>query len=185
MKKIIFLDRDGTINVDTGYTHKISDFKFEKNAVNGLKRLQEEGFEFIITTNQSGIARNFFDEQAFWKFNDYVVSKLRSNGIHILKTYFSPYHPEKGVGKYKKNSSCRKPGFGMLKEAAKEFDMDKKNSWVIGDKWADVKAGADFGARTILVQTGKAGTSDFHYKVDTDYIAEDLLDAAKFIAQYE
>jgi len=180
MKKIIFLDRDGVINVDTGYTHKISDFQFEKNAAEGLKLLRDQGFEFIIATGQSGIGRGYYDEEDFWNFNNHVVSELKKNGISILKTYFSPYHPEKGIGKYKKTTRCRKPDPGMLEEAAKNFEIDNENSWMIGDKWADVKCGKNFGIRSILVKTGKGGSDEKH-KTDVAFIADDLLDAAKFI----
>jgi len=180
MIKAIFLDRDGTINVDTEYTHKIKDFEFEKNAVAGLKLLQADGFELVIATNQSGIAREYYAENDFWKFNDHVVSELKKNGVKILKTYFSPYHPEKGIGEYKKETNCRKPNSGMLEEAARDFEIDKGNSWIIGDKWADVKCGKNFKIKSILLLTGKAG-SDQKHKSNADHIAKDMLDAAKYI----
>ena len=181
MKKIIFLDRDGVINVDREYVHKIEDFEFEKNVIPGLKLLSQNGFEFIIITNQSGIARGYYTEDDFWKFNNHVASELKKNKIEILKTYFSPFHPE-GIGKYKKNSRCRKPEPGMLEQAERDFLIDKSKSWVVGDKWADVKCGKIFGLKSILVKTGKAG-EDKKHKTEVDHIAEDLLDAAKFIIQ--
>lgn len=183
MKKIIFLDRDGVINVDKDYVYKIEDFEFEKNAVEGLKLLRKNGYEFIIVTNQSGIAYGYYAEKDFRKFNNHVVSELNKDGIEILKTYFSPYHPEKGTGKYKKKTPCRKPGIGMLQQAKKDFEVDNKESWIIGDKWADVKTGKNFGIKSILVMTGKGGKSDPHHKTDVTYIAKDLLDAAKFIIE--
>jgi D,D-heptose 1,7-bisphosphate phosphatase len=187
MKKIVFLDRDGTINVDTGYIFEIEKFQFEKNAVEGLKKLQEQGYEFIIVTNQSGIARGKYTEEDFWKFNDYVISELEKRGIKILDTYFSPYHPEKAaVEKYKRDTACRKPGTGMLEEALKKYRIDRKNSWMIGDKWADVKCGIDFGIKSILVRTGKGGKGDEKHKPECyTYIAEDLLDSANFIVENE
>jgi len=181
MKKIIFLDRDGVINVDTGYIYKIKDFRFEKNAVAGLRLLKSDGYQFIIITNQSGIGCGYYTEEDFQKFNDHVVAELEKKGIEILKTYFSPYHPEKGIGKYKKKTSCRKPGTGMLKQAEKDFDIDNSKSWIIGDKWADVKAGKNFDIKRILVLTGKGGKSDPHHKTDVACVADDLLAAAKFI----
>lgn len=180
MKKIIFLDRDGVINVDTGYTHKVSDFQFENNAIEGLELLRDNGFEFIIITGQSGIGRGYYTERDFLKFNNHVVSKLEKHGIKVLKTYFSPYHPEKGIGKYRKATRCRKPGPGMLEEAEKDFEIDNKNSWMIGDKWADVKCGKNFGIKSILLKTGKGGSDEKH-KTDVDFVADDLLGAANFI----
>src|SRR4030042_7192699 len=105
MKKIVFLDRDGTINVDKSYVYKIEDFAFEKNVVPAMRLLGENGFEFIIVTNQSGIGRGYYSEDDYQKFNGHVIGELKKNKIRILKSYFSPYHPE-GVGKYKKDSRC-------------------------------------------------------------------------------
>ncbi len=181
MKEIIFLDRDGVINIDKGYVYKIEDFEFEKDAVAGLKLLAQNGFEFIIVTNQSGIGRGYYTEEDYHRFNNYVVAELKKNGIKILKSYFSPYHPE-GLGKYKKNSPCRKPGTGMIKQAAKNFKIDIKKSWMIGDKRADVKCGKNFGIKSILVRTGKGGADEKH-KTDVEFIADNLLDAAKYIIQ--
>jgi D-glycero-D-manno-heptose 1,7-bisphosphate phosphatase len=181
MIKVIFLDRDGTINVDTDFTHKIKDFAFEKNIVPALRLLQENGFEFIIVTNQSGIGRKKYTEEDFWKFNNHVVGELKKHGIEILKSYFSPYHPEKGIGKYKKDSHCRKPNPGMLEQAEKEFSIDNKSSWIIGDKWADVKTGKNFGIKSILVLTGHAGDDAEKHETDVEYVAKDSLDAAKYI----
>lgn len=182
-KKIIFLDRDGTISVDKGYNHKIEDFELEKNILPALQLLQKNGFEFIIVTNQSGIGRGIYSEKDFWKYNDHLESELKKHGIGILKTYFSPYHPEKGIGKYKKETRCRKPNPGMLEQAEQEFTIDNKNSWIIGDKWIDVKTGKNFGIRSILVLTGHAGDDADQHKTDVAYVAQDALDAAKFIIQ--
>lgn len=179
MKKIIFLDRDGTINVDYGYVYEIEKFAFEKNVIPALQLLRDNGFEFVITTNQSGIGRGYYTEDDYRKFNEHVVSELKKNGIEILKSYFSPYHPE-GVGKYRKTSPCRKPETGMLEQAEYNFRINNSKSWVVGDKWADVKCGKNFGLRSILVLRGKAGADEKH-KTEVNFIADDLLEAAKYI----
>jgi len=181
MKKIIFLDRDGVINVDKDYVYKIEDFEFEKNVIPAMHLLGDSGFEFIIVTNQSGIGRGYYTEEDYQKFNRHVVSELKRNGIDILKSYHSPFHPE-GIGDYKKASRCRKPEPGMLEQAEKDFDINNSKSWIIGDKWADVKCGKNFGIQAVLVLRGKAGSDEKH-KTDVDYVANDLLDAAKFIIQ--
>lgn len=183
MKKIIFLDRDGTINVDNGYVYKVEDFCFEKNIVPALKLLQKHGFEFIIVTNQSGIGRGIFTVKDFRRFNNHLIKQLKNHGVRILKTYFSPYHPEKGIAKYKKVTRCRKPDSGMLEQAEKEFEIDNTNSWIMGDRWIDVKCGENFGIKSILLLIGHAGQDEDH-KTEVDYIAADPLDAAKFIIKY-
>ncbi len=181
MKKIIFLDRDGIISVDKGYNWKIEDFELEKNIIPALQMLRDNGFEFIIVTNQSGIGRGLYTEEDFWKYNSCATEELKKNKVKILKTYFSPYHPEKGTGKYKKKTRCRKPEPGMLEQAEKDFSINNGKSWIIGDKWSDVKTGKNFGIKAILVLTGHAGDDAEKHKTEIEYIAKDPLDAAKFI----
>lgn len=184
MIKVVFLDRDGTINIDNGYTYKVEDFCFQKNIVPALKLLGNSGFKFIIVTNQSGVGRGIFKISDFRKFNNHLIAQLKSHGIEILKTYFSPFHPEKGIKKYKKVTRCRKPGCGMLEQAEKDFAIDNANSWIMGDRWADVKCGKNFGIKSVLLLVGHAGADEEH-KTDVDYIAADPLTAAKFILKYQ
>lgn len=182
--KAIFLDRDGTINVDVGYNYKISDFAFEKYAAQGLKILQKNNFSFFIVTNQSGIGRGYYTEKDYADFNNHVVKQLEKNGIQITKTFFCPFHPTAGIGKYKQDSPLRKPNCGMLEQAQKEFSIDKNQSWMIGDKWSDIKTGEKFGIKTILLKTGKGGCDNEH-KTQTTYVADNFIDAAKFIINYK
>ena len=182
--KAIFLDRDGTINVDIGYNYKISDFAFEKNALSGLKLLQKNGYSFFIVTNQSGIGRGYYTKKDFEKFNGHLVAQLQENGIEIVRTFFCPFHPIAGLGKYKRDSHFRKPNCGMLEQAQKEFPIDKNKSWMIGDKWSDVKTGKNFGIRTVLLKNGK-NASDVEHQTETEYITNDLAGAARFIINHK
>ena len=120
MKKVIFLDRDGTINVEKSYLHKWEDFEFEKNAIEGLKELKDLGYEFIVVTNQSGIGRGYYTEEDLINLNNEMTKKLKEFGINILECFYCPHHPEKGIGKYKVDCSCRKPKPGMLLEGIKK-----------------------------------------------------------------
>lgn len=178
--KAVFLDRDGTINVDSGYVHRISDFGFERNVVAGLKALRDAGYVLFIVTNQSGIARGLYSESDFERFNEYLVSELNREGIAITKTYACPYHPDAAVEKYRVDSPLRKPGTGMFELAASEYPIDRERSYTIGDKSSDIEAGKRFSLRTVLVRTGKAG-NDSMGSVEADYVADDLLEAARFI----
>ena len=178
--KTIFLDRDGTINVDTGYTHDVSDFAFETNVIPGLELLRDAGFVFFIVTNQSGIAKGYYAEEDFYRFNNHAESRLALHGIDIRKTYFCPDHPTEGIGRYRQDSPLRKPRPGMLEQAANEFPINKETSWMIGDKWADVAAGHAFGIRSVLLRSGKGG-SDLNHRTAVEYVAQDLLDAAHLI----
>jgi len=180
MNKAIFLDRDGTINVDKEYIYKVEDFEFEEGAVKGLKILQSLGYQLIIITGQSGIGRGYYSEEDYHKFMDHMHLQLARHNLLIDGEYFCSHHPEKGIGKYKIDCNCRKPKTGMLEQAVKDFDIDLKESWVIGDKTDDIEMGRIASCKTILVKTGKAG-KDGNYKVSPDYIVNNLEESAKII----
>lgn len=154
MKKVIFLDRDGTINVEKDYLHKIEDFQFEEGALEGLKIFKELGYKVVVVTNQSGIARGYYTENDLQKLNNYMMEKVKEAGGEIEKCFYCPHHPEKGIEEYKVQCSCRKPESGMLLEAQKEFDIDLKNSFIVGDKISDIEAGERVGVTPVLVETG-------------------------------
>jgi len=174
--KAIFLDRDGTINVDHDYVYKTDKYELIPNAIKGLKKFQKNGFKLIIITSQSGIGRGYYSENDMEKFNDHLLEDLKKNGIKIEEIYYCPHHPESKIEKYKKHCDCRKPGPVLFEKAKKEHNIDMENSYVIGDKTSDILAGNKVGLKTILVKTGKAGM-DKQYDIKPDYIAKDLLDA--------
>lgn len=154
MKKCIFLDRDGTINVEKNYLYKIEDFEFEKEVKEGLKKLQDLGYILIVVTNQSGIARGFYTEKDLEKLNLYIKSELKKENIDILEFYYCPHHSEKGVGKYRAECNCRKPKSGMLEKAISDYNIDRDSSFIIGDNISDLLAGKNAGVTGILVKTG-------------------------------
>ena len=178
--KAIFLDRDGTINIDTGYTHKIEDLMIIPKVVEGLKLLQSLGSKLIIITGQSGIGRGYYTEEDYHVFMDEMYSRLRKEGINFDGEYFCPHHPEKGIGKYKINCNCRKPKTGMLKQASNELNVDLSQSWMIGDKLSDIQAGNSAGCRTIYVLTG-----EYKESVEgAEFEAANLLEAANYILNH-
>lgn len=177
MNKAIFLDRDGTINVDTGYTHKIKDLEFEQKAIQGLQILQNLGYKLIIITGQSGIGRNYYSEQDYHKFMNELYRRLKKEGIKIEKDYFCPHAPED-------NCNCRKPKTKMLEQAITDFNINISKSWVIGDKTDDIEMGRRANCRTILVKTSKAG-EDGHFNIKPDFIAKNLAESADYILSQE
>ncbi|PIN86217.1 D-glycero-beta-D-manno-heptose-1,7-bisphosphate 7-phosphatase [Candidatus Woesearchaeota archaeon CG10_big_fil_rev_8_21_14_0_10_44_13] len=177
MAKAIFLDRDGTINVDREYVHKIEAFKLIPRTIDALRMLQDAGYLLIVITNQSGIGRGHYSEKDFYKLNEHMFALFSKNGINISKVYHCPHNPDEGCG-------CRKPSIKFIKEAEKEFRIDVSKSYVIGDKTADVKMGNDASCKTILVKTGKAGNDNLHNS-KPDFIAENLYDAAKIIKRID
>ena len=173
MNKAIFIDRDGVINEDHGYVHKIEDFKFIPKAVDGLKLLSEQGFKFIIITNQSGIGRGYYKKEDFLTFNNHLVSELSKNKIKIEKTYYCQHGPDESC-------DCRKPSTKYIKEAKKEFDIDLENSYVIGDHPHDIEMGKKAGCKSIYVLTGHGKKHKEELK-EADFIAQDLYEAANWI----
>jgi D,D-heptose 1,7-bisphosphate phosphatase len=182
MTKAILLDRDGTINIDEGYTHKVEDLKFEEGAFKGLKILQELGYKLIIITGQSGIGRGKYTEAQYHLFMQEMDTRLKAEGIKIEKDYFCPHHPEKAIDEYKKDCECRKPKTGMLEQAVQDFDLDISQCWALGDKMSDIEMGQRGGCKTILVLTGNAGKEEgANPNIKPDYTAENLEAAANYI----
>lgn len=153
-QRAVFLDRDGTINVEKDYLHKTEDFEFIPGAPEAIKRLKDAGFLVIVVSNQSGIGRGYFDEHAVDKLHRYIQSALVERNTVIDAFYFCPHHPEKGLGDYKVVCDCRKGEPGMLLQAAREHNVDLQKSFMIGDKRADIEAGQRAGCQTLLVMTG-------------------------------
>jgi D-glycero-D-manno-heptose 1,7-bisphosphate phosphatase len=178
MNKAIFLDRDGTINEDTGYTHKVEDLEFVNSAVQGLQRMQQLGYKLIIVTNQAGIAKGKFEEEDYFHFSNELRLRLQENGVIINAEYFCPHHSEGTIEKYKIDCNCRKPKPGMLEQAAKDFNLDLGKCWMIGDTPSDILAGKNAGCKTIQVLTGKDKTES----KDANFLAYDLFHASYFIS---
>ncbi len=176
MNKAIFLDRDGVLNEDPGYVHKLEDFKFIEGSVEGLKLLS--GFKLFIVTNQSGIGRGYYTKEDFEKFNGHLVSELAKNGIKIEKTYCCPHHPDD-------KCDCRKPNGKFLEQAKEEFNIDLEKSYMVGDHPNDIEFGDKKGCKTVFVLTGhgKKHKQDLHVKPDHE--AENLFEAAKWIIKNE
>lgn len=163
----VFLDRDGTINVDTGYLHEIDDFQFIENAIEAMQAIKQMGYALIIVTNQSGIARGMFTEDQFMHLTEWMDWSLADRGVDLDGIYYCPHHPEGTVEEFRQECNCRKPAPGMLLDAQKFLKIDMSNSYMVGDKLDDMLAGraAEVGT-TVLVRTGKPITEDAEAAAD-------------------
>lgn len=144
-----FLDRDGVLNVDHGYVHRPEQLEWVAGAPESVRLLNEAGYYVLVITNQSGVARGFFDEAAVKSFHAHMQNVLAGKGAHIDAFYYCPHHLEGTVKAFAMACSCRKPRTGMLEQAAREWPIDVSRSFFIGDNEADMAAAAAFKVRGI------------------------------------
>lgn len=179
MNKAIFLDRDGTLNIDYGYVHEIDNFKFIDGVIDALRELKKMGYMLVLVTNQSGIARGYFSEEQFLQLTEWMDWSLAEQDVDLDGIYYCPHHPE-GKGEYKEDCDCRKPKPGMLLQAIKELKIDPTQSIIVGDKVEDLKAG--IGAKVkmnVLVRTGKPVTEEGERVAD--YVLDSIVDLPRIL----
>ena len=184
-KKAVFLDRDGTINEEMGYINHIERFKIFEFVPEAIKILNDAGYLVIVVTNQSGVARGYFPEDLVKKVHGDMLESLKAKKARIDKIYYCPHHPSEGVGAYKKDCKCRKPGTGMITMAQEKFNIDLSKSYMVGDRYKDILFAEKAGLSPIMVKTGY-GIGEFEHqqaswKIQPHFIAQNLLDAAIFI----
>ncbi|MEZ5306565.1 MAG: HAD family hydrolase [Pyrinomonadaceae bacterium] len=176
--KFIFFDRDGTLIEEVDFLSTVSETKLFPFTIEALQILKENGFRFAVTTNQSGVARGYFDESAVFAIHDRIQELLSVAGLVIDSFHFCPHMPDAGC-------DCRKPGTGMIIQATKIFDIDLGESWVIGDKKLDIGMGINAGTKTALVETGYGAEHANLLESKPNIIAANLLEAARLIAHGE
>lgn len=185
MNKAVFLDRDGTVNEEVGYLRDLKQLKLIPGSGAAIRRLNDAGLIVVLVTNQSGIARGFFPESLVHETHALLQQMLRSEGARLDGIYFCPHHPTEGKTHYTMECDCRKPGTGLIDRAARDLDIDVKESYVVGDKWSDVELGQRAGARTVLVTSGFAqddpGNKRPPHLADPDFIAHTVTDAVEWI----
>ena len=153
--KVVFLDRDGVINKEVNYLHKVKDFEYSYNCVQALSNILAAGYKIIIITNQAGIAKGIFKKSDYDELTEFYTQDLSSRGIDILDVYFCPHHIDGVVSKYKVDCPYRKPRPGMLVDAIKKHSIDVKKSFFVGDKISDIQAGREANISSlILVESG-------------------------------
>ncbi len=185
MNKAVFLDRDGTINEEMGYINHVSRFRLFAFVPQAVKIIKDAGFKIIVVTNQSGVARGYFDEELVWEIHKKLVEDLEKSSARIDGIYYCPHHPQEGRGKYKKDCPCRKPKTGMIDLAVKEHQIDLSRSYMVGDRYKDILFAKEAGLKPIFVKTGYGiGEYSFQrnkWKAEPLFVAENLLEAAEFI----
>jgi D-glycero-D-manno-heptose 1,7-bisphosphate phosphatase len=185
VNRAVFLDRDGTVNEEVGYLSDLKQLRLIPGAGPAIKRLNEAGLKVVVVTNQSGIARGYFSESFVRETHELLKRLLGEQGARIDGIYYCPHHPKAGVSPYTTVCDCRKPGTGMIDQAAQDLAIDVKASFVVGDKWSDVELGRRAGARAILVTSGFAADDPGNVRPgllnDPDFIARSISEAVEWI----
>jgi D-glycero-D-manno-heptose 1,7-bisphosphate phosphatase len=150
LHRALFLDRDGVINEDQGYVHRIDDCRFLPGIFELAAEFSRCGFLLVVASNQSGIGRGLFTEDDYRRLTAWIEEQFRERDAPIAATYFCPDHPTEGVGAYRRESFFRKPAPGMLLQAARDLDIDLGASWAIGDKQRDTQAAFAAGIGTVV-----------------------------------
>ena len=153
-RSAVFLDRDGTINLDKGYFYLPEEFEFEQGSIEAIRLLNQAGYKVFVISNQAGIALGHFNEVQVDELHKWLIAELAKHGAHIDGVYYCPHHPKLGIGNYKTACDCRKPSPGLLVKAATEWEIDLEESYMVGDHNSDVEAGRAAGVKSIFVRTG-------------------------------
>jgi D,D-heptose 1,7-bisphosphate phosphatase len=185
-QKCIFLDRDGVINKEVDNLANIYDFEIIKGVAEAIRILNKSEYIVIVVTNQPVVAKGLISEQQLKQIHKKMDSILGESGAYFDDLYYCPHHPEKGfdgeIEALKINCECRKPKGGMLKSASDDYNIDLNESWIIGDRYTDIKAGYNEGCKTVLLKTGHAGNDKNKYKnLEANFIFNTLNDAVNYI----
>ena len=185
--KAVFLDRDGTINLDKGYVYKIDDFELIPGVINALNILQELGYLIIIITNQSGIARGYFTEKDFKLLNSWMIDFFSKKGIIITETFYCPHFPNGKINKYNRECDCRKPNLGLFERAIDKYGIDISKSISIGDKIRDCNISLKYkDCKSYLVgnnENVEIIKEVINRKYENIFYRDDLYQVAKFLKQ--
>ncbi len=152
LKPAVILDRDGIVNIDKGYTYKIKGFKWRKNIIRLIKKLNRKNYYVFIATNQSGIGRGYYKETDVKNLHKWMNHYLNNKCAHIDEFFYAPYYENSKFKKYRNNRNLRKPNIGMYKKIISKWYIDKKKSFVIGDTESDIKFAKNAGLNGILIK---------------------------------
>ena len=177
----VFLDKDGTLIVDVPYNVAPEHIRLTHGAVEGLQALHAAGYLLVVVSNQSGVARGLFTEEALVAVEAHVRALLTAAGVPLAGFYYCPHHPDGSVERYAVTCRCRKPAPGMLSQAAREHGIDLARSWLVGDILHDVEAGRRAGCRTVLLDVGHETEWNLTPDRIPHFKADDLTAAARVI----
>jgi D-glycero-D-manno-heptose 1,7-bisphosphate phosphatase len=179
----VFLDRDGTLIDEVGYLDRPERVVLYPWSIAAIRALNRSGIRTVMVTNQSGIARGFFDEALVDRVHRHIAELLGAGGAYLDAYYYCPHHPDGKVAGYARACDCRKPGRGLIDRAVAEFGIDPRQSFTVGDRWLDVALAHPVGGRGILVRTGYGALEETRRPehVTAAAIVNNLIEAAGWI----
>jgi D-glycero-D-manno-heptose 1,7-bisphosphate phosphatase len=181
-KRALILDRDGVINIDHNYVHRPEQCVFVDGIFDMVRAFAARGYLIVIATNQAGIGRGLYSEEDFQVFMRWMRDEFRREGIEIAAIYHCPDHPTAGIGAYRRENPWRKPGPGMMLQAAKDLDLDLAASWCVGDKMSDMEAARTAGVGSCVLYDPNASASE---NMDGFWRARRLADVTAMLAKLE
>ena len=189
MKRAVFIDRDGTISEEVGYINHLSRFRLFPYSAAALRQLHQDGYLAIVITNQAGVARGYFSEEMVQAIHKRMTEELQAGDAALDAIYYCTHHPSVGQPPFRLECDCRKPKPGLLLRAAQDFDIDRENSWMVGDRYSDIELAANAGVKSVLVLSGY-GRGEwehqrYNWALQPDLVAEDLLEAVSLICKLE
>jgi D-glycero-D-manno-heptose 1,7-bisphosphate phosphatase len=189
MNRAVFIDRDGTISEEVGYINHVSRFRLFPYSAAALKQLHDNGYLAIVITNQAGVARGYFSEEMVQAIHQQMTMDLEISGARLDAIYYCAHHPTVGEPPYQLDCDCRKPKPGLLLRAARDYNIDLANSWMVGDRYSDIELAANAGVKSALVLSGY-GRGEWEHQLDNwtiqpDLVAEDLLAAVNQIGNLD
>ena len=181
--RAVFLDRDGTVIEKVDYLDRIERIRVYPWSIEAISSLNRAGFRVVVVTNQSGVARGYFDESFVRRTHCVLDRVLRAGGARIDGYYYCPHHPEAGTGTLTRVCRCRKPGLGLIHQAARDLRLDLARSVVVGDRWLDIQLAQAVGVPGLLVRTGHGTREEASplAGVEAAAVVDDLRAAAVWI----
>ena len=181
-----FLDRDGTIIEEVGYLDRPERLELFPWSSSAIRALNRAGIRVVMVSNQSGIARGFFDEATVERLHARLAEQLAAGGATIDGYYYCPHHPDGKVAAYARVCDCRKPGRGLVDRAVRELGVDPRRSFAVGDRWLDVALARTVGARGILVRTGYGLTEEQRPPkgLAADVVVDNLVEAVSWMLRH-
>ncbi len=184
-KPVVFLDRDGTLNIELGYIRKVDDLQLIDGAGQAVKKLNDRGVAAVLVTNQTGAARGYYPESHIHSLNERLIMLLKEQGAFLDDVYYCPHLEEGEVEEFSFACNCRKPARGMVDQALAEHpEFDAARSFVVGDKATDVELAHNCGAKGVLVRTGYGEAvlkGEYQNPVEADFEAGSIVEAVDWI----